>query len=321
MLQNRKRKFVRWLLVIVSLIVIVSLLIYCLPLMRTRNVKMTAERVTPALIERGAYLANHVAVCMDCHAQRDWTHYSGPPTPGTKGAGGEVFNRAMGFPGVFYSKNITPGNIGAWTDDDILKAFTTGVEPGGEVLFPIMPYPYYRHLDPIDAAAIVAYLRTLPPSKNKTPKRSLDFPMNILVRTIVHAPDFKKMPAKSNKVAYGGYLATMAACAECHTPATHGQIDPQQLFAGGRIFKMPYGDLVSSNITPDSTDGIGRWSSAQFVAKFKFFADTTHLGAVGPKDKNTLMPWSMYGGMDSADLAAIYVYLRSLPARKTLAKM
>jgi len=34
-------------------------------------------------IERGAYLANHVAVCMDCHSARDFSYFSGPPTPGT----------------------------------------------------------------------------------------------------------------------------------------------------------------------------------------------------------------------------------------------
>jgi hypothetical protein len=30
-------------------------------------------------------------------------------------------------------------------------------------------------------------------------------------------------------------------------------------------------------------------------------------------DVNTLMPWTMYAKMDTADLASIYYYLKSLP--------
>jgi mono/diheme cytochrome c family protein len=45
------------------------------------SIDYTQER-----IERGAYLANHVTVCMDCHSSRDFSQFSGPPTPGTLGA-------------------------------------------------------------------------------------------------------------------------------------------------------------------------------------------------------------------------------------------
>lgn len=317
-MQHRgKKRFKRWLILIAAIVVMISLTLYYLPLLRTRKTKMANIKVTPALIERGAYLANHVTVCMDCHAERDWSRYSGPPIAGTEGTGGEVFNQSMGFPGVFYAKNITPGHLADWSDDALMRAFTTGVKEDGEVLFPIMPYPYFRHLDPTDAAAIIAYIRTLPASKRQTPKRSIDFPMNILLRTIPVAPDFKPMPPKENKVAYGAYLTTIAGCAECHTPASHGQIDPEKLFSGGRLFKMPAGDLYSSNITPDSAEGIGGWSSRDFVAKFKFFADSSHLGHLDRQQKNTLMPWAMYSGMDPTDLEAIYAYLRTLPPAKT----
>lgn len=59
---------------------------------------------TPDRIERGAYLANHVTVCMDCHSVRDFSEFSGPPAPGTLGAGGDRFDHGMGLPGVFYAK-------------------------------------------------------------------------------------------------------------------------------------------------------------------------------------------------------------------------
>ncbi len=41
-------------------------------------------------VERGKYLANHVAVCMDCHSQRDFSQFAGPVKPGTLGSGGEL---------------------------------------------------------------------------------------------------------------------------------------------------------------------------------------------------------------------------------------
>src|SRR5215831_1311168 len=63
---------------------------------------------TPAQIQRGEYLANHVLVCMDCHSTRNWGEFGAPPVPGTLGKGGEIFDKTMGFPGTYYSANITP---------------------------------------------------------------------------------------------------------------------------------------------------------------------------------------------------------------------
>lgn len=34
--------------------------------------------ITPARVERGEYLANHVCLCMDCHSTRDWNLYTAP---------------------------------------------------------------------------------------------------------------------------------------------------------------------------------------------------------------------------------------------------
>ena len=85
------------------------------------NVKVqpTAER-----IERGRYLANNVALCMDCHSTRDFSKYSGPIKPGTEGMGGEVMGREMGLPGIIPVKNITPAALGNWTDGEIIRALT-----------------------------------------------------------------------------------------------------------------------------------------------------------------------------------------------------
>ena len=44
---------------------------------------------TPDMIARGEYIANHVAVCIDCHSERDWSQFAGPIKPGTHGKGGD----------------------------------------------------------------------------------------------------------------------------------------------------------------------------------------------------------------------------------------
>ena len=93
--------------------------------------ELTVER-TPQRIERGRYLANNVAVCMDCHSTRRWDLYAGPMAAEGIGAGGEVFNREMGFPGEFHAPNITPHALGNWTDGEILRAMTTGVDKDGK---------------------------------------------------------------------------------------------------------------------------------------------------------------------------------------------
>ena len=76
---------------------------------------------------------------------------------------------------VFNGRNITPDKetgIGAWTDEQIATAITTGKRPDGRQLAPIMNYASFTYLTKEDVAAIVAYLRSIPPVKNKCPGRS-----------------------------------------------------------------------------------------------------------------------------------------------------
>ena len=60
------------------------------------------------VLEKGEYLAIHVAGCIDCHSKRDFDKYSGPPIPGTEGGGGLLFDEKFGLPGKLYGKNILP---------------------------------------------------------------------------------------------------------------------------------------------------------------------------------------------------------------------
>ena len=268
--------------------------------------------VTPERIERGEYLANHVAVCMDCHSSRDWSRYSAPLMPGTLGKGGEYFGPEMGFPGKFYARNLTPANLGDWTDGEIYRAITSGISKDGKALFPVMPYLNYGKMDKQDVYDIIAYLRSLPPMENEVPPSEADFPMSLILNTIPKDAVPETRPDTSDKMRYGGYLANMAGCIECHTQTKNGQIVPELAYSGGREFKLPNGVLQSANITPDPETGIGSWDEQTFVARFKAFSDPDAAAPVAENEPNTLMPWAMYAGMEETDLEAIYVYLQSL---------
>ncbi|WP_347158114.1 c-type cytochrome [Pontibacter chitinilyticus] len=271
---------------------------------------------TPILVKRGEYLANHVAVCIDCHSTRDWSRLTAPPLPGTMGKGGDKFDHSLGFPGTFYARNITSdkeSGIGAWTDGEVYRAITSGVSRNGDPLFPMMPYKAYSQMSQEDAYAIVAYIRTLSPIKNKVPASDPDFPVSLFLRTMPsNIPTLAAEPVLKDSVALGKYLVTIAGCSDCHTAGDKGAY-----MAGGNEFHFPNGaTLRTANLTPDKETGIGNWTETAFVSRFKSFTDPANTPKVDPKGFNTLMPWSMYGGMEAGDLRAIYKYLHSLKPEK-----
>jgi len=273
------------------------------------KVELTQER-----IDRGSYLANSVTVCMDCHSQRDWTKFSGPLVTGSNGSGGEKFSAEMGFPGDFYSPNLTPSHLGDWTDGEIYRAITAGVNKDGKPLFPLMPWPNYGKMDTEDVYAIIAYIRSLSPIENTPPPSEPSFPFSLILRTLPHAGTPEIRPDTSNSVEYGKYLVSAAACADCHTPVNErAEPLPGMHLAGGREFPMMKATVRSSNLTADLETGIGKWSKEQFVQRFKAYADSNyHPNTVAEGDFNTVMPWTMYGSMTVSDLSAIYSYLQTV---------
>lgn len=280
-----------------------------------------AVQPSPERVARGRYLAHHVAVCMDCHSQRDWSRFSGPIVPGSEGQGGEKFDPAMGFPGTYVASNLTPAHLSGWTDGEILRAMTAGVSRDNRPLFPVMPYLYYGRMSEDDAVAIVAYLRTLPAKQNAVAASQPAFPMQYILKMIPRNAQFTAKPEASDQVKYGEYLTNMAGCVECHTQDKQGQIIPGREFAGGRVFPMPYGRVVSSNITPDEQTGIGIWTEAFFLARFEAAAASArNPSATGQAAFNTPMPWSQYAGMTREDLQAIFAYLRTRQAIHHLVK-
>lgn len=269
--------------------------------------------ITSEKIERGYYLANHVMLCMDCHSTRDWNSFLAPMISGTEGKGGETFDQKLGFPGKYIAPNITPYHLQNWSDGEIFWAVTAGVSKDGRALFPIMPHHLYGQLDKSDIEAVIAYIRNLEPIKNEPEVSSSDFPMNFIINTIPKKPSFGKIPSQTDKINYGKYMITAAGCIDCHTKQDKGKF-VGELYAGGFEFKLLDGSIVrSANLTPDKATGLGNWTSEQFINRFKMYADSSYVNPkVSPNEFQTTMPWTMYSGIDKADLEAIYTYLQSL---------
>lgn len=295
--------------IILIVVIAVSYITIALPNVgKPEDIKIA---LTPERIARGEYLSNHVTVCTDCHSQRNWSKFAGPLKSGL-GVGGELFDATAGFPGTVYSPNITPFNLKDWTDGQIFRAITMGVRKNGEAIFPLMPWPYYSKMSREDLYSIIAYIRTLKPVVAGYPKSKLDFPLNIIVHTMPQKATLGAMPLSSDTVKYGGYLVQSAACKECHSQDKNGTPIPGLEFAGGHEYGIKGNTVRSANITPDKETGIGNWTEAVFLQRFKAFNDTAKIAHVSNTEFQTIMPWYAYAGMKDADLKAIYAYLRTI---------
>ena len=96
-------------------------------------------------------------------------------------------------------------------------------------------------------------------------------------------------------------------CIECHTPGSHGNVDyANRLGAGGRVFAGPWGQSVSTNITPT---GLSRWTDDEIK---------TMISRGLRPDGSRMQPpmgYGYYATIAETDLDAIVAYLRSLPDR------
>jgi mono/diheme cytochrome c family protein len=112
---------------------------------------------------------------------------------------------------------------------------------------------------------------------------------------------------QASLVERGKYLTEAADCGVCHT-APGGKE-----YAGGFAFKLPFGTMYSTNITPDLETGIGKYTDQEFL-------DAMHRGI--RRDGARLypaMPYTSYTYISDADALAIKAYLFSLkPVRAVL---
>jgi cytochrome c553 len=236
-----------------------------------------------ASVAWGRHLVEAVGKCQDCH-DGDFGGKSMMDSP--------AFARLA-------STNITAGRGGieGYTDADYERAIRRGVGPDGRPLV-FMPAEAYAAMTDEDLAALIGYLRTVPPVDREHPEPRIGpvaralyltgkFPL-LPVELVDHdAP--RPAPAPGVSVEYGRYLATIGGCRACHGAALAGDANPD---------------------APDITVGrLAGWSEADFFRSLREGRrpDGT---AIDPEK----MPWLRSGLMTDDEIRAVWAYMRSVPA-------
>jgi len=218
-----------------------------------------------AAIERGEYLYR-AAGCISCHTD---VKNGGPPLSG---------GRALKTPfGTFYSPNITADHetgIGAWSDEDFVRALREGVRPDGSHYFPVFPYPSYARMTRADMLDLKAYLFSRAPVSREVQDHDVPFPFSwrflqkgwklFFFSSAEYVPDTGRQTDWNR----GAYLVqALAHCGECHTLRNVFGAANEDMFLAGTP-DGPDGERVP-NITPDPQTGIGGWSAEDLVQLLK----------------------------------------------------
>jgi mono/diheme cytochrome c family protein len=243
------------------------------------------------------------ADCAGCHTA----------DPSKPFAGGKRIDTPFG--GI-YSPNLTPDRetgLGAWSDEEFYRALHDGVARDGSRYYPAFPYPNFTKITRDDVLAIRAYLATLTPFRNIKPPPELRWPLNY--RVVMRGWDllffrpgtFEVNPNKSEEWNRGAYLVEGAAhCGGCHTPKNMFGADKRgQPYGGGRVQGWFAPRLDSAD-----RGGLKSWSADDIV-------EYLQSGRNGRSHAGKLMAEVVVNStskMSDADVRAIAVYLKDLPA-------
>ena len=243
------------------------------------------------------------ADCAGCHTA----------DPSKPFAGGKRIDTPFG--GI-YSPNLTPDRetgLGASSDEEFYRALHDGVARDGSRYYPAFPYPNFTKITRDDVLAIRAYLATLTPFRNIKPPPELRWPLNY--RVVMRGWDllffrpgtFEVNPNKSEEWNRGAYLVEGAAhCGGCHTPKNMFGADKRgQPYGGGRVQGWFAPRLDSAD-----RGGLKSWSADDIV-------EYLQSGRNGRSHAGKLMAEVVVNStskMSDADVRAIAVYLKDLPA-------
>lgn len=244
-----------------------------------------------ASIERGRHLFQTVSACVLCH---------------DADGGGKLYEDA-GPIGVIAGPNLTRGRggVGAQlTDADWDRAIRHGVKPDGRSML-VMPSEVFANLSDEDTGALIAYIKQLPAVDREVPPAKLRWFGRVLfaagrmnIQVAPKTTDRHRVPmGREGTTEQGRYLANVSGCHGCHG---YG-------LSGGKVAGPP--NLPpASNLTPGGMVG---WEEADFVRAIR-----TGQRPDGSR-VNDFMPWRSYQQMTDGELHALWLYLRSVPARAT----
>jgi len=219
--------------------------------------------------------------------------------------GGNVFADAGPF-AVLVGPNLTRGRGGRTpplTDAEWERAIRHGVRREGTGLI-LMPSEAFHGIADDEMAAMIAYLRQMPPVDREVPPTKL----RIIGRLVLGAGQLKTAAALAPRtphvasvdttpgVEYGRYLVAKGGCELCHGASLSG--GPAR-DSNGR---------PPSNLTPT---GIGHYTEADFIHALR-----TGQRPQGGGTLSDEMPWKYYGKMSDGALQSLWLYLRTLPPKK-----
>ncbi|WP_440995092.1 c-type cytochrome [Arhodomonas sp. SL1] len=258
-------------------------------------------------VERGEYLFR-AALCAVCHTAEEGEFLAG--------------GRPLPSPfGTFYTPNITPHEehgIGAWSDEDFVRALREGVSPAGEHYYPSFPYTSYTRLRREDMIAIKRYLDTVEPVAQPSREHELSWyagwrlPLAGWKWWYLEPGPFEPDPDRDEQWNRGAYLAEAAGhCAECHSPrGWFGAVREERRYAGAA--EGPEGE-PTPNITPHPEDGIGDWT----VKMLSFYLEVG-MDPDGDFAGSLMAPVIDDGTahLSAEDREALATYILSLPPRE-----
>jgi mono/diheme cytochrome c family protein len=257
---------------------------------------------------RGEYLAR-AGDCVACHS-----------VPGGKAFAGGL---KMGSPlGAIYSTNITPDRetgIGDYAPEDFDRAVRRGIAKDGHHLYPAMPYPSYAKLTDEDVRALYDFfMKEVPPAHQPNPKNEipwfLSFRWPLAVWNLLFTNSASYVVKRDHDAAWnrGAYLVqALGHCGACHTPRGLTWQE-KALDEGGAAYLSgaPLDGWSAPNLRGNLRTGLGQWTEADLIAFLKsgHNRDGTVFGSMIDVVNNST-PY-----LTDEDIAAIVVYLKSLPA-------
>jgi mono/diheme cytochrome c family protein len=245
-----------------------------------------------AALKQGKYLFE-TRGCAECH--------------GTDGRG-VVFIDSPGGMRV-KSPNITSGPggvVSGYSEGDWVRAIRHGVAPSGRALL-VMPSEDYNRLTDADFAALVAYVRSLPPVQGQPAEMHLPLIVKALyglgiVKDAAEKIDHRRPPPApvpaAVSAAHGAYVATM--CTGCH----------RANLEGGPIAGAPPDWPPAARLAPGDGNVMARYDTED-----KFVAMMRTGKRPDGSDVSKVMPFLSLRNMNDTDLAALYAYLKALSPR------
>jgi tryptophan-rich sensory protein/cytochrome c553 len=291
------KKILRWLgfgvLGVLTLLLVGATTLYSLGTRKVSRIytvqgqAITVE-VTDEVLARGEHLVRFVSGCADCHGAN---------------LGGNLFVDEPGFAKI-YAPNLTAGQGGAasvYSDADWERALRKGIGHEGRALAPMMPSEAAQHFSDADLAAIVAYIRSVPPIDGATPKPNYALVAKMLIGAgvlplspdlVVKVKRLEPSPEIGVTTEYGHYLANIAGCTTCHGANLTGAEHPA------------HPGLQTPNL---SSGNAASWSLEEFQRTLR-----TGRTPEGKDLSLELMPWAMYAGMTDDEMEAMWLWLESL---------